>query len=110
MTYTIEKCQCGSASCNYWAVTGPESAFFQGTGFRGEKLAQSVADFLNKEVENDAAVQIAEEAFRAGFAAGHSFGLFAYSGKREPCNPHSEEAHRAWNAYEPSDAVKELTR
>lgn len=53
---------------------------------------------LTEGVVSDFAIAIAEEAFKAGFevAAGNEF--------------HTANAEAAWGKYEPSEAIKELTR
>lgn len=50
----------------------------------------------------DAAVQIAEEAFRAGFKAGEHWDT------RKGAPSRGELEERAWGAFEPSEATKEL--
>lgn len=59
---------------------------------------RSISDKPNKaKFDNDAAVQVAEEAFRAGFVAGMTYQI----------NDMRDE-DESWNNFEPSEAVKDL--
>ena len=55
-----------------------------------------------KKFDNDAAIQVAEEAFRAGFKAGWE------AAKAERIYPIEREEQEAWDYFEPAEDIKEL--
>jgi len=62
---------------------------------------------MTKKLDNDAAVQVAEEAFRAGFKAGWDMGIgstYILAGE----GFEKSQENRAWDNFEPSEDIKEL--
>lgn len=57
---------------------------------------------MTKKFDNDAAIQVAEEAFRAGFRAGWGVA------KAERIYPIEQEEQEAWDDFEPGEDIKEL--
>lgn len=58
---------------------------------------------MTKKFDNDAAIQVAEEAFRAGFKAGWEQANCSGGLDVDP-----KEEQLAWDLFEPAEDIKEL--